>query len=276
MPTSSDETEPSPTFDAAMRVLDELNLSHPPVKPERVLAGLRLTAEPLPFFDVERLTPEQATIFRSVRGLLCAADRTIYLRSDLSERQAPWVIYHETGHDSIDWHREILYLDTMFTLSPRVRAIMEREANEFAGHLQFLGERFMREAKDLPFGLKSARELADRYEASYESAIRRYVETQTETCFCQVFEIVPAEAGMQTLKFRYFVKPRGNAPFWRPDYRIGERLPLDDAIVQLLNEGKLDGLSVYENTRFDQGQQIAYYEQVISNRYQVFHLTKAL
>jgi hypothetical protein len=225
---------------------------------------------------VERLAPEKERTFRPVRGLLSPSERTIYLSPNISARQAPWIIYRETGHGNIEWHRDLLYLDTLYTLSPAVRKIMEREANEFAGHLQFLGHHFADAAREVPFGLTSVKTLADRYEASYESTIRRYVETQERECFCQAFEIANAAGNARILEYRYFIKPRSSNGFWQPNQPIGTVLRLDDSVVRLLNEGKLENLTVYYDTRYDEGSRTAYHEQVFSNTYQVFVLTTTL
>ena len=89
----------------------------------------------------------------------------VYTSTELAPRQEPWIVFHEIGHAAIEWHRDLLYLDTEYTLSPRVRGQLEREANEFAGHLRFLGPRFEAEARELPFGVPSVLTLNERYDA---------------------------------------------------------------------------------------------------------------
>lgn len=273
MPEAADD-ELSPAADACARVLRRLGLSAPPVTPEMVLAELKVQVKAVPAFDVARLNREQVRIFGSVRAILAVEERAIYLNPDVASRQVPWAIYHEVGHDAIEWHRDFLYLDNMYSLSPKAREVMEREANEFAGHLQFLGTRFADDARELPYGLKSAILLADRYEASYEAAIRRYVETRACACVCEVFQIVPADEGVRTLKLKYFVRPRSPGVRLRPDDPIGTKLPLNHPVVELLNGGKLDGLAIMEATRYDPVQRTAYLEQAFSNSYQVFVLSR--
>ncbi len=167
----------SPACLVATQLLISLGISEPPLHPHVVLAHRHLALEELPAFDLDRLTAEQRRIFGSVRALLSPAEKKIFTSPILSLHQLQWAIYHETGHDMIDWHRELLYLDSEYSLSPQVRKLMEKEANEFAGHLQFLGTRLATEARELPLDLASAILLAHRYNASYESTFRRYVET---------------------------------------------------------------------------------------------------
>lgn len=273
----------SPALQAASEFLAYLQVADPPVTTERVLDGLGLATQPLPAFDLERLTPEQLRQFRAIRGLrglLSPAERKIYVSSDLHARRYPWFIYHESGHALIPWHREALYLDNDYRLSRRVVELMEKEANEFAGHLQFLGPRFAAEANDLPFGLDAAIALADRYETSYESAIHHYVATREENCVCLVFDVVAAETeariliAARTLRYRYFIRSRSRAGRWQFDYSSREVLPLDDDLVRVLNEGKLSGGAVYHETFYHQATKTAYGRQVFSNGHSVFELVR--
>src|SRR5688500_13882309 len=93
----------SPAQEAATQVLNNLDIVDPPVTPQRILEGLHLSLRTLPAFDMERLTPEQRRNFGSVRALLSPAEKRIYLRSEMSEHQKRWPIYHETGHAFIEW-----------------------------------------------------------------------------------------------------------------------------------------------------------------------------
>jgi len=262
--------------DAALAVLAYLGVTDPPLRPEIVLGGLNLTQHPLPSFDLDRLTRAQRRTIGSVRRLLSPADARIYLSADLAPRQEPWVIYHETGHAAIAWHREVLYLDYAYTLDPSVRTLMEREANEFAGNLMFLGPRFAVEAADLPFGIGAAITLATRYDASIEATLRHYIETSTEHCVCNVFRIATLPDGQRTLTFRYFTRPSRQPRWWRFGRRIGEVLPPDDPLVILLNDGILDTGVVHDETRFDHETGRAYHEQTFSTGHAVFVVVRAL
>lgn len=262
--------------EAALRVLNHLEVTDPPLTPSVVLAGLGLTQHMLPAFDLDRLTRAQRRQFSSVRGLLSPADRKIYLSADLAPRQEPWIIYHESGHAVIEVHRKLLYLDTTHTLSPAAMAWMETEANEFAGDLLFFGDRLTTDARDLPFGIASALKLATHYEASIEATLRRYILTSSERCVCNAFQIIPLCAGLRTLKFHYFTRPTNQRDRWDFGRSIGQALPLDDPLVSLLNRGLLDDGTIQYETRIDFNTGVAYFEQILSTGLAVFVVVQAL
>lgn len=261
--------------EAASSFLAHLGVVEPPITVELVLDGLGVESRPLPAFDLDRLTPEQLKQYHAlkpVRGLLSPAERRIYFSDELSSRQYPWLIYHESGHALIDWHREALYLDNDYRLSQRAIDRMEKEANEFAGHVQFLGTRFADESRSMPFGLGAAVNLADLFGATYESAIRRYVETRRESCICLVCRVIPAEEGSRTLRFQYFIKPKPSRGYWNFPFKSGDIFALDDDVVQLLNQGCLDGSSPHISTYYNKEAKQAYQRHVFSNGHSVFVL----
>ncbi len=265
--------ELSPACRVATQLLNSLGITEPPLCPEVVLANRHLTLEELPAFDYGRLTAEQRRIFGSVRALLSPAEKKIYTSPILSPHQLQWAIFHETGHDMIDWHRELLYLDSEYSLSPQVRKLMEKEANEFAGHLQFLGTKLAMEARELPLDLASAILLAHRYNASYESTFRHYVETHQEICICRVFRIVGLAESEQTLQYHYFVKPSGLRRHWIFPYQVGQQLPTSDSFVRLLNQGKLSNGDIIEEMTLAVKAGTVYRHQIFSNGHSVFVLT---
>lgn len=202
-------SEDSPAHQVATELLSWLGVTEPPLCPDVVLAGLHLTLEALPAFDLDRLTPEQRRLFGSVRALLSPSEGRVYTSPMLSSRQLRWAIFHEAGHAMIQWHRQVLYLDNKYSLSKQTRDLMEQEANEFAGHLQFLGTRLATEARAFPLDLECAILLAQRYNASFESTFHRYVETHQESCICRVFRIVALPTGEHTLQYHYYVRSSG-------------------------------------------------------------------
>ncbi len=266
----------STALDTAIAVLRHLEIAEPPLTPKQVLDGLGLTWQSLPAFDVERLTPQQLRAFGQVRGLLDPTAAKVYTSTELAPRQEPWIVFHEIGHAAIEWHRDLLYLDTEYTLSPRVRGQLEREANEFAGHLRFLGPRFEAEARELPFGVPAVLTLNERYDASIESSMRRYIETRAEMCVCNVFRIVAHADGQHALKFQYFIRPVGQRGRWKFPYTVGQVLPPNDELAILLNDGKLGGGIPYEETRFDPSTAAAYQRQIVSTGHAVFVVTRRL
>lgn len=271
------ERHDSAALEAASTLLGRLGLDEPPVTPGMVLEELGLEVGTLPSFDLERLDPEQLQLFGSVKGLLSPSESKIYVSEELVSKQERWVIFHEGAHAEIGWHTEILYLDNEYTLGPAVKEQMEKEANGFAAHLQFFGPRFAADARDLPFGIASIRSLADRYGTSIESSLRHYVETRQEQCICAVFRLGRHPDGSrETLTFQYFVKSAGNRAFWRFPCKVGDTLPMDDPLVILLNEGKLTGNEIHQDTRYDLKTETAYLEEAFCNGHSVFLLVRKL
>lgn len=266
-------SEDSPAHRVATELLDVLGVTEPPLCPDVVLAGLHLTLEELPAFDRDRLPLEQRRLFGSVRALLSPSEGRVYTSPLLSPRQQQWAIYHEAGHAMIEWHRQLLYLDNAYSLSQQTRDCMEQEANEFAGHLQFLGTRLATEAREVPLDLKYAILLAQRYNASFESTFHRYVETHQESCICRVFRIITLSPCQQTLQYHYYVRSSGPRCRWYFPYAVGEQLPASDPFVRLLNAQKLNNEEVVEEMTVEARTGTAYRHQIFSNGHSVFVLT---
>jgi hypothetical protein len=65
---------------------------------------------------------------------------------------------------------------------------MEGEANRVAADLLFQQNRFTEESLDCPVSLKTILELAPKYEASYEAALRRFAERHVLQCAVIVYD----------------------------------------------------------------------------------------
>jgi len=120
---------------------------------------------------------------KKIQGLLDLRERVIFVTSDLHEKRKPFVAFHEVGHSVIPWQRDVLCRgDDNLSLSPNTKQLFEAEANSFAANLIFQVDAFDNEAKDCSFAIQTPILLADRYGASYHSALRRYVERHESPC----------------------------------------------------------------------------------------------
>jgi Zn-dependent peptidase ImmA (M78 family) len=229
----------SVSLDEARKLIERMDLRRPPVIPNQLLSDLGLKQATLPAFDIDRLDVNQKSIIGSVQGLLSIDDRTVYLKDGLGETQRSWVVLHEVGHAFIEWHRELLYLDTQYELSPAVRKTLEIEANEFAAHVLFLGDEFAKRAAVLDFGAAAIFELANVFGTSVEATVRHYVETSDANCVCLVLQ--PCQVGAHsTLKAQYFVKPQYGRSHWEfGGVSIGQSLPPDDETVLAFMRGEM-------------------------------------
>ena len=127
-------------------------------------------------------------ISRRVRAALSVNHRVVATHAGLGPKPKRWGVMHEIAHFVLPDHIDNLFYDDDRTLSPWASKRLEREANSLAAELVFQGNRFTEESLDLPFSCKTPIELAPRYDASFESAIRRYAERHPLPCAVIVYE----------------------------------------------------------------------------------------
>jgi Zn-dependent peptidase ImmA (M78 family) len=129
------------------------------------------------------------TPLTNIRAALSLNDRLIAVQSNLSEKRTRFSVFHEIAHFVLPEHREkLFFLDDDETLSVWAKARLEREANKVAADLLFQGQRFSVEAQDKPLSIQTVLELAPRFGASYEAALRRFVEGQVVPCAVVVYD----------------------------------------------------------------------------------------
>jgi Zn-dependent peptidase ImmA (M78 family) len=126
----------------------------------------------------------------NLRAALSLNDRLVAVQSGLGQKRGRFSILHEIGHFVLPEHRDRLFLDTDETLSWWTKLRLEREANKMAADLLFQGQRFTDEALDLPIAIQSILDLAPKYAASYEAALRRLVERHVLPCAVIVYDKV--------------------------------------------------------------------------------------
>ena len=124
----------------------------------------------------------------NIRAALSLNDRLVAVQSGLSDKRSRFSIFHEIGHFILPEHRERLFLDNDETLSWWAKSRMEGEANRIAADLLFQQNRFTEESVDYPVSLKTILELAPKYEASYEAALRRFTERHVLQCAVIVYD----------------------------------------------------------------------------------------
>jgi Zn-dependent peptidase ImmA (M78 family) len=125
-----------------------------------------------------------------LRAALSVNDKLVAVQSNRSNKQTRFSVLHEVAHFVLPEHREKLFIDNDETLSWWTRARLEQEANRVAADLLFQGTRFSHEARDMPLSVKTVLELAPRFGASYEAALRRFVEANVVPCALVVYDKV--------------------------------------------------------------------------------------
>ena len=164
-----------------------------PTNEQKLLDFLKLEQLSFDFMHELDFLPESQKKSLDLRAALSLNDRLIATQSGLPEKRKRFGIFHEIGHFIHPEHQKI-FVDDDSTLSWWTRARMERQANEIAAELVFQGNRFTEEALNSPASVSTVTELAPKYGASYESAIRRYTERHVLPCSVIVFDKVHKDA----------------------------------------------------------------------------------
>ncbi len=140
--------------------------------------------------------------------------RRILIDKDEPEKKHRWTEAHEIGHSITPWHQTFLFGDNTQTLDPACHAVVETEANDAAGQLLFLQDKFVADARDLPLDFKSIEKLRKRYGNSLTSTLWRIVEEREP--HKPVFGIVSAHprypmigANPDGRPTRHFIRSRG-------------------------------------------------------------------
>jgi Zn-dependent peptidase ImmA (M78 family) len=163
---------------------------HLPTDEDKLLGYLKLEQLSFDFMHELDFLPETQKRTLDLRAALSFNDRLVATQSGLSDKRKRFGIFHEIGHFILPEHRSKLFLDDDATLSWWTRTRIEREANEIAAELLFQGNRFTEEALSLPASVQTVTDMAPRYGASYESAMRRYTERHVLPCAVVVLDKV--------------------------------------------------------------------------------------
>jgi Zn-dependent peptidase ImmA (M78 family) len=164
--------------------------NHLPTDEQKLLGFLKLEQLSFDFMNELDFLPETQKKALDLRAALSLNDRLVATQSGLSEKRKRFGIFHEIGHFILPEHRDRLFLDDDATLSWWTKARIEREANEIAAEILFQGNRFTEEALSAPASVRTVTDLAPKYGASYESAMRRYTERHVLPCAVVVFDKV--------------------------------------------------------------------------------------
>src|ERR1700733_1370893 len=171
-------TSDTPQIPTRQEIVEALLLEagaadHLPTDEDKLLGYLKLEQLSFDFMHELDFLPESQKQTLDLRAALSFNDRLVATQSGLSEKRKRFGIFHEIGHFILPEHRSKLFLDDDSTLSWWTRTRIEREANEIAAEILFQGYRFTDEALSFPSSVRTVTELAPKYGASYESAMRR-------------------------------------------------------------------------------------------------------
>lgn len=133
------------------------------------------------------------TAISKVWGLYDAGENLIHIDGTVIEARQTFLKLHETGHHDIPTHKKLFrfFQDCEKTLAPEIADRFEREANNFARHVLFKGDTFMRCAADHSFEIRTPMKLAKKFGASVYASVREFARTNPRSCAVYVLE--PAE-----------------------------------------------------------------------------------
>jgi hypothetical protein len=210
----------------------------------------------------------------NVRAALSLNDRLVAVQSGLGQKRGRFSILHEIGHFVLPEHRDRLFLDTDETLSWWTRLRLEREANRMAADLLFQGHRFTDEALDLPIAIQSILDLAPRYAASYEAALRRLVERHVLPCAVIVYDKVAKTTETDFEDDRFRIQYTITSEPFRKRFFSGVKTKEESFPGMELYDPKRWGDIVKEDLTVDSsdGGAWRFDTELFSNRYKVFQL----
>lgn len=209
----------------AVNLLRDCGVSRAPTPLKLVLAHRKLALQP---FSLPRNT--KSAVADSIRAFIDMPERKVFVSEQLHEKQQRFASFHEIGHDTLPWHRELLYECSELDLSPAARRKFDVEANAFAAACIYQGNGFTEEALDYRFGMRAVMALADRYAVSFESASRRYVERHEKACALAVCAPIKSDdPGKPAFELKYAVRS-ADFPVW---LEPGSVLSEDHSISQI-------------------------------------------
>ena len=142
-----------------------------------------------------------------LQAVLLFDEGRICIDLDLPKVKRPWASCHEIGHRIMPWHKPFFYGDTAEMLEPDWQAELEQEANYAAARLLFLGDRFSRDARDVPPTVDGIKLLKHRYGTTWTTTLRRYVEQRPERAMAMLVSTAPwkDQPADQENRCRHFV-----------------------------------------------------------------------
>jgi len=203
-------------------LLAETGQSEPgPAQVEPLLDLLRLSTVSIDF--AAELPEARTTSGEPVRALLDYQERLIAIDAALSSKRSRFSSLHEIGHYVLPEHTGQIVMCSDHDLGFRAVHAQEREANAFAADLQFKGRLFKLETAALPISAVTVRDIAEVFDASFESSARHLVETSLKTCLLAVYEKTgESDTETRSTSVRYSIA----SPSF--EQRYGARLNDDD------------------------------------------------
>jgi Zn-dependent peptidase ImmA (M78 family) len=194
-PTNNPLLEPQPEEIAETLLVEAGSANELPTDERKLLNYLGLQQLSFDFMhELEDFIPKDKKTLPDIRAALSVNDRIVATQAGLPSKRKKWATLHEIAHFIMPEHQAKLFLpDNDQTLGWWVKMRFEREANAIAAELMFQGNRFTEESLSLPTSIRAPIQLSTNYDASLESAIRRYAERHVLPCAVIVYDKIPKE-----------------------------------------------------------------------------------
>jgi len=242
------------------------------VDPKPVLDLLKLKHIPI---NVAAIPPEALELPPNdpLRALLYYPEKVIGTDYSLPSDRTKFSVFHEIAHYVLPEHQQSLYLCLKSDMSQRTGIILEKQANQFAADLMFHADLFTRMAHEMPICAKTIKELAVKFEASFESTARRLIEKNIKPCLLIVYEKKPP----------VHQADKDTAPSWDVKYPISSTsfpfyLPADpmNPIVVTLGSDQFrdiaDSIPGESEYGLPNGQRMRFSDEYFTNHYNVFRI----
>ncbi len=159
-----------------------------PTKPYSIMNVLNL--QQLEFDFVKEFSRSASKKSEDYRALLSYDEKIIALNSKHAKNECRkrFSLFHEIAHYVIPEHMEKFYLCSDEYMSERTIITLEAEANRLAADFIYQKNTFTEEANNYSIKSKSIFMLKNKYDASYESVSRRFVERHILPCALAVYD----------------------------------------------------------------------------------------
>jgi len=173
-----------------------------------------------------------------VMGLFHASEGLVFLDQTLILVRKRFIRLHESAHGFLPWQRPMYAIveDCEKSLDPETADLFDREANMFASEVLFQLDTFHDMAEQMPFEIKTPKNLARKFNASVYSSIRQYVAKNQRACAVVVLNMPEFEVGVgfratlrrvvQSNSFKAMFYVHHWKDSYTPDDEIGALVPI--------------------------------------------------
>ncbi len=224
--------------DEVKRNLLEVSITEPPVDYKDLYGNdkLRTTffAKDHPdFLELSRKVGNKKA--EMLRGVLFVDIKHVIIQDANYAKRNKFALLHEHGHFRLPWHRDLLYKCTQFDLSAKARNQLEKEANFYASELAFMADLFDDYLLSSPMSFNHVKSLADIFDMSIESTLRRAIELSIEPCALLSLS-VNWESEEQFLKIEYPVYSQPFLRRFKSRFDMNKKYPKNHILSQIITD----------------------------------------